>query len=60
WKVNRKETVYNIGFLWRLCCEVNVMELEGGLCKLIERDEILGRQYVIDDNEVKEGIGRDV
>ncbi|WP_222119558.1 hypothetical protein, partial [Staphylococcus epidermidis] len=46
--------------LWRLCCEVNVMELEGGLCKLIEGDEILGTEYVIDENEVKEGIARDV
>ncbi|WP_145372993.1 hypothetical protein, partial [Staphylococcus epidermidis] len=36
------------------------MELEGALCKLIEGDEILGREYVIDENEVKEGIGRDV
>ncbi|WP_145410381.1 hypothetical protein [Staphylococcus epidermidis] len=60
WKVNGKERVYKIGLLWRLSCEVNVMELEGGLCKLIEGDEILGREYVIDENEVKEGIGRDV
>ncbi|WP_145400239.1 hypothetical protein, partial [Staphylococcus epidermidis] len=49
WKVNGKERVYKIGFLWRLCCEVNVMELEGGLCKLIEGDEILGTEYVIDE-----------
>ncbi|HBC2746283.1 TPA: AMP-binding protein, partial [Enterococcus faecium] len=41
WKVNPKDTVYNIPFLWRLSSELNVMQLQRALSKLIERHEIL-------------------
>lgn len=60
WKVNPKDTVYNIPFLWRLSSELNVMQLQRALSKLIERHEILRTQYVIDDNEVKQRIATHV
>ena len=59
WKVNPKDTVYNIP-LWRLSSELNVMQLQRALSKLIERHEILRTQYVIDDNEVKQRIATHV
>ena len=50
------KTQCNIPFLWRLSSELNVMQLQRALSKLIERHEILRTQYVIDDNEVKQRI----
>lgn len=60
WSVNPKDTVYNIPFLWRLTSELNVNQLQRSLSQLIQRHEILRTQYIIDHNEVKQRIAKDV
>lgn len=60
WSVNPKDTVYNIPFLWRLTSELNVDQLQRSLSQLIQRHEILRTQYIIDHNEVKQRIAKDV
>ena len=60
WSVNPKDTVYNIPFLWRLTSELNVDQLQRSLSQLIQRHEIIRTQYIIDHNEVKQRIAKDV